>query len=88
MPRATKIFKAYPNTRLYELHPSLIKIIWEQFFSGEGDENSYSHLREFEQTCACLHIAGMSDETLRWKLFLFSLTERANQWYNKTVRSI
>ena len=28
---------------------------------GKGDENPYSHLWEFEQTCACLHIAGMSD---------------------------
>jgi hypothetical protein len=41
----------------------------DQSFLGEDDENSYSHLIEFEQTCACLRIAGMSDETLRWKLF-------------------
>jgi hypothetical protein len=30
----------------------------------------------------------MSDETLRWKLFLFSLTERANQWCNKIIGSL
>ena len=30
----------------------------------------------------------MSDLTLRWKLFLFSLTERAKQWYNKTIGSM
>ena len=41
------------------------------------------HLQEFEQTYACLHIAGMSDETLIWKLFLFSLTERAKRWYKQ-----
>jgi hypothetical protein len=57
----------------YELCPCLIKLIRDQSFSGEGNENTYSHLQEFEQTCACLHIAGMSDNTLRWKLFLFSL---------------
>jgi len=28
----------------YELRPCLIKIIQEQSFSGEGDENPYSHL--------------------------------------------
>ena len=61
----------------YELHPCLIKLIREQSFSGKGDENLYSHLWEFEQTCAWLHIAGMSDETLRWKLFPFSLIGRA-----------
>ena len=49
----------------YEIHPCLIKLIREQSFSGEGDENPYSHLPEFEQTCACLRIAGMFDKTLR-----------------------
>ena len=42
----------------------------------------------FEQTCACLRIAGMSDETLRWKLFPFSLMGRAKQWYSQTVGSM
>ena len=55
----------------YELHPCLIKLIREQSFLGKGNENPYSQLREFEQTCACLHITIMSDETLRWKLFPF-----------------
>jgi bacteriorhodopsin len=54
----------------------------------KGDANPYSHLREFEQTCACLRIASMSDETLRWKLFPFSVTGKAKQWYNLTVESI
>jgi hypothetical protein len=72
-------------TPSYELRPCLIKLIQEHSFSGKGNENPYSHLREFEQTCACLHITGMSDETLRWKLFMFSLTRRAKRWYNKTV---
>ena len=61
----------------YELRPSLINLVQEQSFSGEGTENSYTHLREFKKTCACLHIAGMSHETLKWKLFLFSMTGRA-----------
>ena len=72
----------------YELRLSLIKLIWDQSFLGEGNKNPYSHLREFEWTCACLHIAGMSDKTLRWKLFPFSLTGRAKQWYSRTVRSM
>ena len=29
----------------------------------------------------------MSDETLRWKLFPFSLTGRAKQWYSQTIGS-
>ena len=72
----------------YELRLCFIKLICDQFFSGEGDENPYSHLQEFEQTCACLRIASMSNETLRWKLFPFSLMGRAKHWYSQTVGSM
>ena len=71
-----------------ELRPCFIKLIRDQSFLGEGNKNPYSHLQEFEQTCACLRIAGMSDETLRWKLFPFFLTGRAKQWYSQTVGSV
>ena len=84
--KSNRIFKAHPNG--YELHPCFIKLIRDKSFSGEGDENPYSHLWEFAQTCACLHIDGMSDETLRWKLFPFSLMGRAKQWYSLTVGSM
>ena len=49
----------------YELCPCFIKMIQDQSFSGEGNENPYSHLPEFEQTYACLRIASMSNGTLR-----------------------
>ena len=75
-------------TPSYELRPCLINMIRDKPFSGEGNENPYLHLREFEQTCACLHIAGMSDKTLRWKLFPFSLIGRAKRWYNRAVGSM
>jgi hypothetical protein len=68
----------------YELHPYFINMIREQSFSREGDANPYSHLWEFEQTYTLLRISGMFDETLRWKLFSFSLMEKAKQWYNLT----
>ena len=61
----------------YELRLYLIKLFWDKSFLGEGDENPYSHLQEFEQTYACLHIAGMCDKTVRWKLFPFSMMGRA-----------
>jgi hypothetical protein len=72
----------------YELRLCFIKKIRNQSFSGEGNENPYSHLREFEQTCVCLRIAGMSDKILRWKLFPFSLMGGAKQWYSLTVGSM
>jgi hypothetical protein len=66
----------------YELRPCLIEMVQKQSFSGEEDENRHTHLNEFEHTCACLHIKGMSDETLRWKLFPFSLKGKAKIWYD------
>jgi hypothetical protein len=48
----------------YELRPCLINMVRDQSFLGEDDENPYSHLNEFEQTYACIHIVGMSDRTL------------------------
>jgi hypothetical protein len=72
----------------YELRPCLINMVQDHSFSGEDNENPHTHLREFELICACLQIEGMSHETLRWKLFPFSLTGKARHWYSRTVGSV
>jgi hypothetical protein len=64
-------------TPAYDLRPCLIAMVQNQSFSGKEDENPYLHLQEFEQISDCLRIEGMSVETLRWKLFPFSLKRRA-----------
>lgn len=63
----------------------LISMVRENPFSGFDLENPYNHLRDFEQVCSCLKIRGMKQETVRSKLFPFSLQERAKQWYTSTV---
>ena len=72
----------------YELRSAFIAMVREQTFSGEEDENPYVHLREFEQLCSCLNIPGMTHDTIKWKLFPFSLSKRVKQWYAHTVRSV
>ena len=54
-------------------------------FSGRREECPYTHLREFEENCSLLIIPGMNQNTLRWKLFLFSLMERVKIWYYRTA---
>jgi hypothetical protein len=55
---------------------------------AEGlDENPYKHLQDFEEICATRMILGMSHETLKWKVFSFSLMGCAKQWYKLHVRS-
>jgi hypothetical protein len=70
-----------------ELHPGLIALVRTQSFSGLENKNPCRHLLEFEEMCSCLSISGMTQETLRWKLFPFSLTEKAKQWYTHAVGS-
>ena len=72
----------------YDLRPGFIAMVREQAFLGLDYENPYHHLREFEQLCACLTISGMSQETFRWKLFPFSLDERAKQWYAHNIGKV
>jgi len=72
----------------FELRPGFIAMVREQTFLGHDNENPYHHLREFEQLCSCLSIAGMAQETLRWKLFPFSLNERVRQWYAHNVGKV
>jgi len=63
----------------YELDPDIIT------FSGLGIDDTYHHLLEFEELFSYLVIPSMSQETLRWKLFPFSLVEKAEQWYTHNV---
>ena len=57
-------------------------------FSREISEDPYDHLREFEELCSGLVVLGLTQEALRWKLFPFSLIERAEQWYTRTIGSM
>ena len=71
----------------YELCPGLIAMVRAQPFSGHDNENPYHYLVEFEEICSCLSIFGMTQENLRCKLFPFSLTGKAKQWYTHAVES-
>jgi hypothetical protein len=71
----------------YELHLGLIAMVRALPFSVHDDENPCQHLLNFEEMCSCLSISCMTQETLRWKLFPFSLMGRAKQWYTNAVES-
>ena len=72
----------------YEILPSLVAMVRSQSFSRRKDENPYTHLREFKQKCSIISIPGMHRETVKWKLFSFSLTGRTKDWYSITVGSV
>jgi hypothetical protein len=65
----------YPSSG--ELHPGFIAMVRNRPFSGAISNDAHDHLEEYEELCSCLVILGMTQETLRWKLFPFSLVVRA-----------
>jgi hypothetical protein len=71
-----------------ELHPSLKAMVWALPFLGRDNENACNHLLDFEEKCACPSISGMTQETLRWKLFPFSLMGKVKQWYMFAIESM
>ena len=70
------------------LFPGLITLVRKPSFSGLESENPYHHLSDFEQLCSLFAIIGMTQDTLKWKLFPFSLIGKAEQWYTYTVGSV
>ena len=71
-----------------EPHPAFKAMVRIQLFSGTISEDPGDHLRVFEGLCSSLVIPGMTQEAVRWKLFPFSLTERVEQWYTRTIGSM
>jgi hypothetical protein len=69
----------------YKICPSLVAMVRASPFSGRRDKCPYAHLQEFEENCSLLIISAMNQNTLRWKLFPFSLMERAKTWYYRTA---
>jgi hypothetical protein len=49
-------------------------------FHGLELENSYSYLREFEEVCNTYNDLNCSMNTIRLKLFSFSLKDKAKTW--------
>jgi len=70
------------------LHPGLIAMVWAQPFSGHDNENPFHHLHKFKEMCSCLNTSGMTQETLKWSLFSFSLAGKMKQWYTHAVESM
>jgi hypothetical protein len=71
----------------YVIRLDFISLVRELNFTGGLDENPYKHLQDFEEICATLMISGMNRETLKWKVFSFSLTGRTKWWYKLHVSS-
>jgi hypothetical protein len=62
----------------FNFKPDFIQLL--PFFHGLDLENPYLHLREFEEVCNTYNDVNYSMNTIRLKLFPFSLKGKAKTW--------
>ncbi|CAA7021297.1 unnamed protein product [Microthlaspi erraticum] len=68
------------EAHVYEIKPSLIRLIQSSKFLGNGLENPCDHLDYFERLCSTFRICGVPEDSIKLILFPFSLGEKASQW--------
>ena len=65
----------------FELNPSLIQMVQaNDQFKGNVDDDPTMHLTNFMELCGTLKINGVSDDSIRLRLFPFSLRDKAKHW--------
>jgi len=67
-----------PNASHFNFKPGIIQLL--PYFHCLDLENSYLHLREFEEVCNTYNDSNCSMNTIRLKLFLFSLKNKVKTW--------
>jgi hypothetical protein len=67
-----------PDASHFNFKSSIIQLL--PFFHGSDLENPYLHLREFELVCNTYNDSNCSMNTIRLKLFPFSLKDKAKTW--------
>ena len=67
-----------PNASHFNFKPDIIQLL--PSFHGLDLENPHLHLREFEEVCNTYNDLNCSMNTIRLKLFSFSLKDKAKTW--------
>ena len=59
----------------------LITMVQASPFYGKANEDASAHLQQFLELCSTFVIKGVSQDSIRLRLFSFSLLGRAKQWF-------
>lgn len=73
---------ALPTTIIshFELKPQVITLLPN--FYGLDREDPYMHIKDFLEICATFKFQNFFDESVRLRLFPFSLKDKAKAWLN------
>ena len=66
--------------QIFNFKPGIISFLLK--FHGLDSRNPYLHFEEFEEVCATFHDQSCNKETIRLKLFPFSLKDKEKSWLN------
>ncbi|KAI3736281.1 hypothetical protein L6452_15820 [Arctium lappa] len=64
----------------FEIKYGTTQMLQQKQFGGAPTEDSHAHLLTFEKICNTFKINGVSDDTVKLRLFNFSLKGRAHIW--------
>jgi hypothetical protein len=67
----------------FELRTGLITMVQASPFYGLPSEDANAHLQQFLELCDTIVIKNVAPEAIKLCLFLFSLVEKAKQWFYK-----
>ena len=79
-PRMSSPSCIVPPTKQMVIKPYLVPLL--PTFHGMESENSYSHMREFEEVCNTFKEETTTVDLIRLKLFPFTLKDKAKIWLN------
>ena len=74
----------------FEIKTSLITMVQASHFCGKANEDASAHHQQLLELCSTFVIKGVSQDSIRLRLFSFSLLGRAKQWFyaNKSSMDI
>ncbi|XP_027169924.1 uncharacterized protein LOC113769792 [Coffea eugenioides] len=79
----TSIVRPTVNANNFEIKPSLIQMVQQSQYGGNATENPNSHLSTFLEICDTIKFNGVSDDVIKFRLFPFSLRDKAKAFLNK-----
>jgi len=64
----------------FQFNLGLIMLFQQEQFGGSPIENPNTHISSFLEKCDTIKMNGVSNDAIRFRLFPFSLTDKAKSW--------